>query len=133
MLCLLHPLDEFVFLDAPLAFHSSVGQNLFQLLHPQLGDVLLVHLLRLDGHLDGANFRIALVDALADLERGHPQRKGLRDVALDGIDVVADFLLLAVERVLFAVITQGLFDRGLLAGVLLAHAVLDVLNDFDAD
>jgi len=133
MLRLLHPLDKFLFLHTPLAVHSSVRQNLFQLLHTQLGNILLVHFLRLDWQFDGANFRIGLVDALANFQCGHSEGKGLRDVAFDGINVVAYFLFFGVECFFFAVCTEGLFDLWLFAGVLFAQAVLDIVNDFDAD
>ena len=133
MLCLLHSFDKFLLLHTPLTVHSSVCQNLFQLLHPQFGDVFRIHFFRLDWKLDGANFRIALVDALTHLECGHTERKGLRHVAFDRINVIANFLFFCAERLLFAVRTEGLFDLGLFAGVLFAEVVFDIVNNFDAD
>jgi len=135
MLRILDLLDEFALLKASLAFHASLAEDLSQLLDPQLAEVLLFQLFGLDGELDGADFRVALGDALADLERRHAQREWLRDIALDGVDVVADLLLAGAEGLALVgtVLADGGLDLWLFAGGVLRHRGADVVHDLHTD
>ena len=92
MLRLLHSLDKLFLLHTSLALHTSIRQNLLELFDPQFGNILLLHFFRFDGELDGTNFGVGLVDALTNFERGHTERKGVGNVSLDGVNVVANFL-----------------------------------------
>jgi hypothetical protein len=81
----LHAFDKLVLFHATLAFHTPIGQNLFQLFHPQFRNILLFHLVGFYGEFDGANFGVGFTNALAHLQRRHVQRKGLGHIAFDGI------------------------------------------------
>lgn len=135
MLRLHDSLNKLVLLHTPLTFHSSFRQNQLELLDPQFGNILLFHFFRLDGKLDGADFGIHLGNSLAQLERGHAGGKGLRDVSLDGIDVVTDLALAGIERLagIGTVLSEGRFNGGLVAGIALAHARAHIVNDLDAN
>ena len=133
MLGILHLLDEFVLLQTSRALDAAVGQNALELLHPQLAQVLGLELLRLEGELDAANLRVGHIDPLADAVGGHAGGEGLGDVALDGVDVVADLALAGTEVGPGAVLAEGGLDLGLLLDVALVHGIANVLHDLDAD
>jgi hypothetical protein len=133
MLRLLNPLNKLLLLHASLTFHSPIQQNTLELLHPQLGQILDLQILRLDGEFDRTNFRIVFGDAFAQSIRGHAEGEGLSDVAFDGVDVVADFLFSGREFVVGAVCAYGGFDFWFYGLVWFGHGGADVGHDFHAD
>lgn len=132
---LLHALDKLVLFETSLALDAPIRKNLLELLDAQLGNILGFHFFRLDGKPHGTDFWVALVDSLAHLEGRHAQRKRLRDIALDGINVVADLFLAGRQRfrAVAAVVAHGLFNGGLALQVSLGHGGANVVHDFDTD
>jgi hypothetical protein len=133
VLRVLHSLDKLLLFDTSLTFDISVRQDLLELFDTQLGYVLLVHLFRFDGESNGTDFRIALGDSLTHLERGHAQGKGLRNVAFDGINVVANLFFSCRKIILAAVVAHGTLNLQLGAGILLAQRVANIVHDLDAN
>jgi hypothetical protein len=131
MLRFLNLLDEFLLLQTPLALDTSLTQNLLQLLDSQFVQILRFQILGLDRKLDCTNFRVGLGNALADLECRHSQGKGLRNVALDGVHVVAQFLFPRIEIVPGAKVAEGSFNGGLVLEIFLLHRGADVVDDLD--
>ena len=133
VLGVLYLLDELLLFEAAGALDAAVGQDALELLHPELAEVLGLELLGLEGELDAADLVVGLVDALADAVDGDAGREGLGDVALDGVDVVADLALAGSEVGPGAVLAHGGLDLGLLLDVGLVHGIANVLHDLDAD
>jgi hypothetical protein len=97
MLRLLHLFNKLLLFNTPLTLPSPIQQNTLELLHPQLGQILLLQILRLYGEFHGAYLGITLIDLLAETIGSHPQRKGLGRIEFDRVDVVADFLFAGGE------------------------------------
>jgi len=133
MFRILHSLHKLILLHTPLTLHPSIQQNTLELLHPQLAQILLLQLLRLDRELDRANLRIVLINSLTKPVDGHAEGEGLGDVAFDGVDVVADFAFARGEGVLGAVGAEGRFDCGFGFMIGFGHCVADFLHYFHAD
>lgn len=133
MLSLFDSRDELLLLNTSLALDASVSENLLQLFDSQLGDILRLHLFSLDWELYRANFRVALVDALTNLERSHAQRERLGNISLDGVDVVANLAFTSIAGIFLAVVAHGSLDGRLLAGIFLGEGTADVVHDLDAD
>jgi len=133
MLRLLNPGNKLLLLHTPLTLHPPIQQNTLQLLHPQLGQILLLQILRLDWELDTTNLWIRLINTFAYLFYRHTEREWLSDVTFDWVDVVADFTFTGGEGVFFAVGADGLFDFGFVFLVFFGHGVADVLHYLHAD
>ena len=131
----LDALDELILFDASLALDPSLAEDLLELFDPELGQVLLLHVFGFDGEFDGADLRVLLGDALAYLEAAHAQAERLRNIAFDGVNVIANLFLARVELVVLvgAVFAHGGFDLWLLARFFLSHGCSNIVHDLDAN
>jgi len=90
MFRILNHFNELLFLHTSLALDTAVKQDTLELLNAQLRNILLFHVFRLHRKFHGANFTIRLIDTFAQPIIRHAERKRVRYVSLDGVDVIAD-------------------------------------------